>query len=331
MRRKLLPIVSSIAIGMVVFACGRNAEAPKITETADTVKQVMQVADPFVLKVDDVYYLYGTNDLGADKGIPVYRSKDLREWEGPVGLAGDGLALSKGQSFGTAGFWAPYVLHAKGRFYMYYTANERIAVATSDSPLGPFTQQELKPLHADVKEIDPHVYIDDNGKAYLYFVRLINGNRIFGAAMNEDLVSIDENTVVPCISQSQDWEIVSGAQWPVTEAPSMIRHNGVYYLFYTANDFRSPAYNVGYATADSPLGPWKKNDGNPIIPKTDGVPGTGGSEFIKGPTSELLIFYHSHYSGERVAPRKIVYSQCSFTPEGKMKVDENKIFPKVEP
>ena len=85
MRRKLLPIVSSIAIGMVVFACGRNAEAPKITETADTVKQVMQVADPFVLKVDDVYYLYGTNDLGADKGIPVYRSKDLREWGGARG------------------------------------------------------------------------------------------------------------------------------------------------------------------------------------------------------------------------------------------------------
>ena len=102
--------------------------------------QKIPLADPFVLKHNGAYYLYGTSGERPDEGIPVYRSADLLTWEGPIGSA-NGLALRKGDSFGDSGFWAPYVLFDKNKFYMYYTANEKIAVATSDSPLGPFRQQ----------------------------------------------------------------------------------------------------------------------------------------------------------------------------------------------
>ena len=73
---------------------------------------------------------------------------------------------------------------------MYYVANEHLSVATSDSPLGPFTQtkEEQKPMH-EGKEIDAHVFKDDDGQYYIYFVRFYgksgvsDGNYIYGCLL----------------------------------------------------------------------------------------------------------------------------------------------------
>jgi xylan 1,4-beta-xylosidase len=301
-------------VSLLVFftMCKKNEDTQ--SGTGGLVKQPVSLADPVVLKHQGVYYLYGTSGSAPDEGIPVYRSTDLVNWEGPVGKAGNGFALSKGQSYGTAGFWAPDVKYRNNKFYMFYTANEHIAVATSDSPLGPFVQTNFQPLHTTVKEIDPQVFADDNGKTYLYFVRFENGNRIFGAELNDDWMSIKENTFTPCISQSQDWEIASGAQWPVTEAPEMLKQKNLYYLFYTANDFRHANYNVGYATSTSPLGPWTKYAGNPLIRKTEGIQGTGHCAFTTGTGGNLIMFYHAHNSPQQVGPRRTVYSSCTWAP-----------------
>jgi beta-xylosidase len=278
-----------------------------------TVLAQVYVADPFVLSYDGKYYLYGTADKNPNAGIPVYVSNDMIKWSGPAGKADNRLALSKGQSFGTRGFWAPYVVYYKNSFYMYYTANEKIAVAKSESPLGPFVQQEFKPMQDSIKEIDPHVFIDGNGDKYIYFVRLINGNRIYAARLSDDMLTMNENTIVECINQSQPWEIKSGSKWPVTEAPAMLEYKNKYYLFYTANDFRSPDYNVGYAVSDSPLGPFKKHDKNPLIGRKDGVQGTGGCEFVTNKSNELMMFYHTHFSTNSAVPRKTAFSKTMFT------------------
>jgi Beta-xylosidase len=301
---------------MIIFAsllalvtmCTKSRETQ--SGTGGLVKQPVSLADPFVLKHQGIYYLYGTSGSLTDEGIPVYTSTDGKNWQGPLGKAGKGLALIKGQVYGNKWFWAPEVFYRNNKFYMFYTAEEHIAVATSDSPLGPFTQTEKKPLH-DVKEIDPHVFVDDNGKSYLYFVRFANGNVTYGAELNDDWMSVKENSITPCITQSQEWEVVSGTQWPVTEAPAMLKHKNLYYLFYTANDFRSPAYNVGYATAPSPLGPFTKYEGNPIIRKTGDLQGTGHCAFVMVGDS-LTMYYHAHYSPQQVGPRRIVYSTCRF-------------------
>ena len=67
-------------------------------------KQIL-LADPTIFEENDTYYLYGTKE---DQSIPgegflVYISKDLKNWEGPVGKT-DGFALKKGDAFGTKGF-----------------------------------------------------------------------------------------------------------------------------------------------------------------------------------------------------------------------------------
>src|SRR5687768_12547518 len=92
-------------VSLLVFftTCKKNGDTQD--GTGGLVKQPVSLADPVVLKYQGVYYLYGTSGSNADEGIPVYRSTDLANWEGPVGKAGNGRALSKGQSYGTAWFW----------------------------------------------------------------------------------------------------------------------------------------------------------------------------------------------------------------------------------
>ena len=126
------------------------------------------LADPTIFEEDGVFYLYGTKEDAAiaGAGFLVYTSTDLEHWSGPVG-ATDGYAFKKGAGFGTKGFWAPQVFKHKERYYMAYTANEQIAIATADSPLGPFTNSGTA-LAASVKQIDPFVFFD-GGKVSLNF------------------------------------------------------------------------------------------------------------------------------------------------------------------
>lgn len=146
-------------------------------------KDTICLADPTIFKDNGIYYLYGTD---SKDGIWVYQSPDLKNWTGPVGKH-NGHALLRGDSYGTQGFWAPQVFKHNGRYYMAYTANEHIAIAESDSPLGPFTQKQFKAVSGEGKQIDPYIFEDTNGNLYLYHVRLENGNRIFVARLNSDL------------------------------------------------------------------------------------------------------------------------------------------------
>jgi len=148
---------------------------------------VPNCADPYVLEHEGTYYLYGT---GGRRGIMAYTSKDLANWSVAAG-AKDGYALDSTDVWGNRGFWAPEVYLINKKFYMYFTVQERIAVAVSDSPLGPFVQQVKKPFHLDIPEIDTHLFTDDDGKRYLYFVRFTNGNEIWVAELNDDMHSIN--------------------------------------------------------------------------------------------------------------------------------------------
>lgn len=257
------------------------------------------LADPAIYQDKGTYFLYGTVEGDASNGFKAYQSSDLKSWKE------SGQVLKKGESFGDKGFWAPQVFQYKSRYVMAYVANEEIAVAYAEKPQGPFKQQQIQALAAPVKQIDPFVFIDDDGKIYLYHVRLDRGNRIFVARMNDDLSATLDDTAVECIHATDAWENTTHANWPVTEGPSVLKRNGRYYLFYTANDFRNPDYAVGYAVADSPLGPWKKYSGNPIISKSNiGFNGTGHGDFFFDKKKGLHYVLHTHNSPSQVGKRR---------------------------
>jgi xylan 1,4-beta-xylosidase len=268
-------------------------------------KDQIYLADPTIFSYKNNYYLYGTTGgLYPNQGFKVYTSGDLQKWKGPVGKS-NGLALEKGSSFGDTRFWAPQIFEHQNMFYMFYTANEHIASATSKSPLGPFTNSKKTELKSDVKQIDPFVFFDDNGKKYLYHVRLENGNRIFAAELNDSLTSIKPETLTECIAVTSGWEDTQNVPWKVAEGPTVVKHKGTYYLFYSANDFRNPDYAVGYATSKSPLGPWKKSEQNPIIDKTKlGINGTGHGDVFTDYEGQLYYVFHTHLSNTEVGIRK---------------------------
>lgn len=187
----------------------------------NTTETPVPLGDPFILLHDGVYYAYGTH---SNKGIEFYTSDDLLTWKY------GGLALNKEDSWVDRWFWAPEIYFVNGKFYMYYSADEHICVAVADSPTGPFVQDKKEPMIADEKCIDNSLFIDDNGTPYLSFVRFNDGNNIWIAELEKDLITIKKETMHPCLHVTQEWEKV----WPrVNEGSYILKHNWnlLYVLF----------------------------------------------------------------------------------------------------
>ena len=272
----------------------------------------LPIADPFVLYYEGKYYAYGTRV----NGFEVYISEDLKQWK-----RNNIKALSPENSWGTKWYWAPEVYYVKSKnlFYMFYSVEEHICVATSTSPEGPFIQREKKPIVADEKGIDTSFFIDDDGTPYLYYVRFTGGNVIWVAEMNDDLTSIKKETLTKCISATEPWEKKQGT---IAEGPSLLKKGNTYYLIYSANHYESKDYAVGYATASSPKGPWTKYSGNPILrrdkdaAKSVGLVGTGhGAPFVCADGSYKYIF-HAHASETSVGPRTSYISNFNISDKG---------------
>lgn len=264
-------------------------------------------ADPDVLYHNGTYFLYPTNagDANDDEGFKVYTSTDLVHW------AEKGFAFRKGDGWGANNFWAPDIIERDGIFYMYYVADEHICVATSDSPLGPFTQDEFKPMHSN-KEIDAHVFYDEpSGKYYIYFVRFDNGNVMYGAELNDDMKTIKEDTVTRLFAADQGWDQDMGN---INEGPFMLTKDGKYYLTYSGAHFQSINYGAAYAVADSPLGTYTKYKNNPIMKSNSLAHGTGHHCITESPDgTELFMVYHRHHDLQNTEPRQLCIDRMQFT------------------
>ncbi|QDH80748.1 family 43 glycosylhydrolase [Echinicola soli] len=295
-----------------------------VAQTAETIT----LADPTIFHDDGTYYLYGTSR--ANEGFLVYQSTDLKNWEGPLGMLSEGFCLRKEQVYGDKGFWAPQVFKRGKYYYMAYTANEQIAIACSESPLGPFTQQDKEAISLDQRMIDPFIYNAPDGKLYLYHVKVANGgNRIFVTELKEDHSGLVAGSTRLCIEAAVPWEKTETAEWTVTEGPTIIQHEGLFYLLYSANDFRSKQYAVGYAVSESPSGPWKKAPENPILHQGMLlVPGTGHGDVFKDEAGEWNYVFHTHHDESTVSPRKTAVIKMDFV-EDKNGNTVLKMYPKT--
>ena len=303
-----------LATMLLTIACTPASKKSAADQTGETpAGHPLTLADPtiFHCEADGMYYLYGTSPR-SDFGFLAYRSSDLQHWEGPCGALEGGYVLTRETSVGNGGFWAPQVIRAAGRYAMIYTSDERLAVAFSDSPCGPFTQEVRSHMPADMKQIDPYVFVDNDGKAYLYHVRLGGGNHIWVAELADDLLSVREETAVHCLTSTPGWEDTGFVDVPITEGPTVVRMGDTYVLLYSCNDFRSPDYAVGYATAPSPLGPWTRG-GTPIIHRSVlGVNGTGHGDLFQDTGKGWHYVFHTHQSDSVVAPRRTAIVDVRF-------------------
>ncbi len=265
-------------------------------------------ADPYILQYGGKYYMYSTN--APMEGYKVLESTDLVNW------TDKGFCLRNGDVYGsptsTQGFWAPEVYHIGGKFYMFYTVHENIGVAVSDSPLGPFKKYSNGFLFPGKKAIDANLFIDDDGQMYLYYVICNAGNDIYGAKFDfETLTVSDERLIISPTANTWEW-VGDGGR--VAEGPCMLKHNGTYYLTFTANGYTSQNYAVGYATSSSPLTGFERYENNPILSKLPaaGVYGPGHHSFMTAESGELFIVYHRHKSATEIHTRTTCIDRCAF-------------------
>lgn len=267
-------------------------------------------ADPVVLHHGGKYYAYTTYTPDFPRmvrGIRLYTSTNLVDWKD------EGFALKKQDSWGNSRFWAPDIVEKDGTFYLYYAADERMCVATARSPMGPFKQEKEQPMEPSSIKIDGHVFEDDDGQRYFYYVTFGAGNEIWGGKLNDDMVSVDPATLKQMVKPDQQWERHQGA---VTEGPEIVKHKGTYYLTYSGSHFENPEYAVGYATSDSPLGPWKKYAFNPVMKSTAYGHGTAHHCFTPSPDGkETFIVYHRHRSLKETEPRALSIDRVRFVPD----------------
>ena len=278
-------------------------------------------ADPFVMLDGGKYYYYATR---LPDGYDVSVSDDLVHWENK------GICLHKEDVCGEKGFWAPEIIKHNGKYYMAFTADQHLGIAVADSPLGPFRQHSNGFLFEE-RRIDGHFFRDDDGSIYLFYVDCNCGNRIFGARLNETLTEVIPGSERLLLAAEEGWEI-SRPPCDCVEGPFVLKHNGRYYLTYSANGFSHIEYAVGVAFADSPLGPYKKYAKNPILARNEHVNGTGHHSFTTAKDGKQLIcVYHIHYSLERILPRHTCIDKAAFVYDEDLGFDTLKIFgPTVE-
>lgn len=260
-RASIRPLATSAAVataavlGLVVslgLALPASAANPIITS--------IYTADPAPLVVGNTMYIYA----GRDEAATGNNNFQMREWHvlsstDAANWTHHGARANIG-TFPWAGAdaWASEVEQRNGRYYWYTSVNGNgpgwmnIGVAVADSPLGPFTDAKGGPLISDSTpnssglNIDPTVFVDDDGQAYLYWGGYWGPRAVRLAANMIDTVG----SVVTPQGLTDFWE-----------APWMFKRNGLYYMMYAANDTNgcvtSSSYACQrYATATNPMGPW---------------------------------------------------------------------------
>ena len=228
------------------------------------IKKHGDFADPFVIRYNGTYYLYGTNP-----DIRCWSSVNLVDWKE------EGATIGCDEFPGLVPF-APEVVYYNGSFYM-YTSPSGLGhfVLKSDSPTGPF-----KKLTGNVgHNIDGSVFIDDDGSWYFYWA---HDEGIMGCRMDApDKFGQAVNTGA----------FLHG--W--TEGPQVIKEDGLYYMTYTGNHYLSAGYRINAAVSEHPLGPYKDSENNPVLVHTTGRNiGLGHNSLIIGPDlATRYIVYHN--------------------------------------
>lgn len=205
-------------------------------------------SDPSVCRVGDDYYLV-TSTFEYFPGVPVFHSKDLVNWEQI------GHAIHRLEQFPeNLNTFAATIRHNKGTFYMITTnvAQGGNFYVTATNPAGPWSD----PIFIDMPEIDPDLFFDDDGKAYV-------------TTSTFELAELDVSTG-KVGERKKIWNS-TGGRYP--EAPHIYKKDGFYYLM-AAEGGTEEAHMVTMARSNNIWGPYIDNPANPIAAHAR-VPGMG--------------------------------------------------------
>ncbi|MGW4638946.1 family 43 glycosylhydrolase [Sphaerisporangium sp. NPDC004334] len=263
---------------------------PGLPARADNpIVQTIYTADPAPLVYNGRVYLYTGHD---EDNSTYFTMKDWRVWSSAdmVNWTDHGSPMSLSTfSWAASDAWAGQTVYRNGKFYWYVPVKDRasgqmaIGVGVSTSPTGPFTDAIG---HALVRngEIDPTVFIDDNGQAYLYW-----GNpNLWYVRLNTDMISYSGSPTQIPLTTSGFGTRTGNTSRPTLyeEGPWVYKRGGTYYNIFAA---KCCSEFIGYSTASSPTGPWTYR--GTVMP-------TQGASFTNHPgvidfNGNSYFFYHN--------------------------------------
>jgi arabinoxylan arabinofuranohydrolase len=265
------------------------------------------IADPSAhVWKDGKIYIYGSNDESPNYYCSwvhhVLSSTDLLKWE----LTKDVFA-SKGTndqvSYNDDVLFAPDCQYKDGTYYMYYCQPSKFAegVATSKSPLGPFVNGQAMDTKG-ISEIDPCVFIDDDGQAYYIWGQFTAKM----AKLKPNMTEIDLSTLKDSMITEKEHFFHEGGY--------MVKRNGIYYFIYADMSRANMPTCIGYSTSKSPMGPFKY--GGVIVDNSLCDPGNwnnhGSIVEFKG---KWYVFYHRATHNSNMM-RKACVEPITFNPDG---------------
>lgn len=289
-------------ISKILLLCGScgllnslNAQRPVI--------QTRYTADPAPMVYNDTVFLYTTHDEDDAEGFKMqdwllYTSTDMVNWT-------DHGAVASLKSFDWVkrdnGAWAEQVIERNGKFYMYCPIHGNgIGVLVSDSPYGPFKDPLGQPLVWQKEhwyDIDPTVFIDEDGQAYMYW-----GNpHCYYVKLNEDMISYSGD-IVKLKETPEHYQ----------EGPWFYKRNGRYYLAFASTCCPE---GIGYAMSNSPTGPWETK--GYIMRPTErsrgnhpGIMDYKGKSYVFGLNYDLLkLETNTHYERRSVSVAEMHYNE----------------------
>jgi beta-xylosidase len=269
--------------------------------------------DPSIMRVGDLYWAANTSAEWAPI-YPLFRSTDLKNWR-PAGAV-----FQKPPEWAAAHFWAPELTNDRGRIRVYYAARKRsgpmcVGVATAEAPQGPYTDHGPMVCQS-MGSIDPSFMRDAHGVPYLIW-------REDGNSQNKPTIIYAQQTTEDGLKLAGDpHELIrNDVAWEgkVVEGPDIIRHAGMFYLFYAGGACcgRKCDYAVGVARAKELLGPWQKDPANPIVAANDEWSCPGHGSVVETPKGQDYFMYHAYSRSEFVyVGRESLLDRVDWKPDG---------------
>lgn len=271
-------------------------------------------ADPGAMVYKDKVYIYTGHDVAPDKQARyvmhdwlVFSSPDMVTWtEHAVPLKTTDFAWAKDDA------WAGQVIERNGKFYWYVAIEhgtihgKAIGVAVADNPLGPFkdargsaiiTNDMTTESKISWDDIDPTVFIEDNGQAYLMW----GNTTLHYAKLKSNMTELDGPI-----------ETVKGLPH-FTEAPWLHKRNGWYYLSY-AYEFPE---KIAYAMSRSITGPWQYKG---IINEIAGNSNTNHQAIITFKGKDYFIYHNGALTPDAGSyHRSVCIDYLYYNPDGTIK------------
>ncbi|MEO7767395.1 MAG: family 43 glycosylhydrolase, partial [Ferruginibacter sp.] len=275
-------------------------------------------ADPSARVFGDKVYLFPSHDILAQEGkgrigwfcmedYHVFSSANLTDWtDHGVVVTQNKIDWVRPNSYS---MWAPDCIERNGKYYFYYPTSPKdtttyghgftVGVAIADKPEGPYIARPT-PI-AGVRGIDPNVFIDKDGQAYLYW----SAGNIYTAKLKENMLELDSEVKILGDLPTKG----------LKEGPYLFERNGIYYLTYP--HVENKIERLEYAIGNNPMGPFKVT--GVIMDEAANNCWTNHHSIIQFKNQWYLFYHNKDYSPGFDKARSVRADSLTFNADGTIK------------